>query len=185
MSRSAPVLSNRYFGNQSEHLHIWAQIFIDGNWLEKQISSGLVPALIGWDIQFITSATVSSEKPLIALVLAGPRQDMYNESLESFRNELCPHDFNDHLGQIQFPNFDLAINHILNGPGIHNMAEPASLLQPDYFVIPNKAKTLVTYYGQSPSLIDAIYVDHWMLLINDNERKFVLLFVADQDELRI
>ncbi|EWY79198.1 hypothetical protein FOYG_17621 [Fusarium oxysporum NRRL 32931] len=62
------------------------------------------------------------------------------------------------------------------------MREPASLLQPDYFVRPNNVRTLVTYYGQSPSLVDAIFVAEWMLLITDDERKLDLLFVADSDK---
>jgi hypothetical protein len=108
-------------------------------------------------IQFIRSATASSTKPLIALVLARPR--LNDESLEDFPDNLCPHEFNDYLGQIQFPNFGLTIDHLFFGPGIHNIHEPATLLQPNYFVSANKVRTLVTCYGQSPSLIDAIFAD--------------------------
>jgi hypothetical protein len=135
--------------------------------------------LVGWDIQYIRSARVSSIKPLIALALVGPRLD--DEFLEDFRDELYPHEFNHCRGRIQFSSFDLTIDPLFLGPGIHNMREPASLLQPDYFVRPNNVRTLVTYSGQSPSLVDAIFVDEWMLLITDDERKLDFLFVADSD----
>jgi hypothetical protein len=48
MSRSTPLLENRYFENQTERLDIWARIFIDSSWLAKKLSLGLVPALVGW-----------------------------------------------------------------------------------------------------------------------------------------
>ncbi|KAF4332069.1 hypothetical protein FBEOM_14141 [Fusarium beomiforme] len=186
MSRSTPLLDNQYSENQEKYLDIWAQIFVNTRWLEKQVSRGLVPALVGWDIQFIRSTTASSTKPLIALVLVEPELDdeslKGDESLEDFRNQLRSHDFNDYLGQIQFPNFDLDINHLFFGPGIYNMCEPTTLLEPGYFDRPNKVRTLVTYYGQPPHLVDGIFVDGWMLLITDDERKLNLLFVADSDE---
>jgi len=173
------------FWSRTEYQSIWHEIFRDLDWLDSILSTGLIPALVGWDIQFMQPASKLKQPPLIALALAKPKgKTRPSQDLEHFLSALHEHQYHEHLCMVEFPKFNLYIGHVANShySNVMDMHDAICLLRPDCTDPPTEYKTLVLYYDQKrrgPLLLDADFNHGWDIWILDRDRKLFVLSVAD------
>jgi len=173
------------FWSRTEYQSIWHEIFRDLDWLDSILSTGLIPALVGWDIQFMQPASKLKQPPLIALALAKPKgKTRPSQDLEHFLSALHEHQYHEHLCMVEFPKFNLYIGHVANShySNVMDMHDAICLLRPDCTDPPTEYKTLVLYYdkkSRGPLLLDADFNHGWDIWILDRDRKLFVLSVAD------
>ncbi|KAF4334750.1 hypothetical protein FBEOM_11408 [Fusarium beomiforme] len=173
------------FWRRTEYQSIWYEIFRDLDWLDSILSIGLIPTLVGWDMQFMQPAEKLKQPPLIALALAKPKgKTRPSQDLELFLSSLHKYQYHEHLCLVEFPKFNLYIGHIANShySNVMDMHDAICLLRPDRPGAPTEHKTLVLYYEQKsrrPVLLDADFNHGWDIWIYDRDRKLSILSVVD------
>ncbi|KAH7231280.1 uncharacterized protein BKA55DRAFT_545014 [Fusarium redolens] len=177
------------FRSRTEYQSTWLEIFRDLDWLDSILSTtNLIPALVGWDMQYMQPESKLEQPPLIALALAKPTKEKVglDHDLERFLSTLHDHQYHEHLWIVEFPKFNLYIGCIVKPRQLYlmDMHDATCLLQPDSTDTPPNHKTLVLYYDQDkarcfPLSLDVEFDRGCHIWILDRDRMLLVLSVTD------